>query len=331
MADKKTPVIKGWIPPPPDVVPPGTGFDISPEALGLDWIQAEIDWYTGGWLRGPESPDDFTPPPTYTDDGGGSYGDGGDFGGDYYPAPAPIPDAATPYLPPPTNYGTTSPVALEFQNQQKYRRNYSIELTSGRVARRRRRSQTHRKWRLRKPKWVDPMPWIPGTEPEKRVMEALLQRHIFFIFQGQIPEFEAGDYVTLSVPGYEPDFVLPQYRLIIDPWSPYFHSLASHVGVDEQKIALYESMGYRYYHPWALNGGIWSFDQIGVGHMKGTTFEMLSQMSEFSHVPLPLTDPRDIAALPQGFRIGQNLGAGATSVAAANKARARPKMRGLKR
>jgi hypothetical protein len=90
-------------------------------------------------------------------------------------------------------------------------------------------------------------------------------------------------------------------------------------------VALYEAMGYRYYHPWAIGPGVWSFDQVGVDHFRGNTMEMLSQIKELARPPLPITNPRDIPFVYQGYRIGQNLGAGATSVGAANRARTRPK------
>ena len=66
-----------------------------------------------------------------------------------------------------------------------------------------RRHRGPRKVRLHKPAWVDPFPQIPGTEPEKRIFaELVLRLHIFFLFQGQIPELTRGLYVTMAVPGF---------------------------------------------------------------------------------------------------------------------------------
>lgn len=213
--------------------------------------------------------------------------------------------------------------ARAYQQQAKYFHDFATFGASGTsLGRRRKRSQTRRKWRGRKWKWIDPYPWIPGTGPEKQVFEVLVRRGIYFIFQGQAPELEAGAYSTLAVPGFEPDFVLPQYKIIIDPFSPFHHSLAGAVQRDQQKVALYESLGYRYYHPWALAPNEWSFDQVGVNHGRFSTEDMLNQMPELGRPPAPLSE-RELPYAGQGYRLGKNLGAGATSVAAANRARAR--------
>lgn len=211
--------------------------------------------------------------------------------------------------------------ALAYQREAYYAHDYATYGASGNsLHRRRRRSQTVRRFRLRKAEWIDPYPWIPGTGPEKQLFELLVRRRIYFIFQGQAPELEQGYYSTMAVPGFEPDFILPEYRVIIDPFSPFHHSLAGAAQRDEQKIALYEALGYRYYHPWALGPGEWSFDQEGVNHGRFSTEEMLNQMPELGRPPLALSK-REQMYRGQGFRLGQNLGAGARSVAAANRAR----------
>lgn len=298
-------------------------FTVGPDGeyyfnMGVPWIDSQGNLVTVGDGKA----DIIAAAGTFAQDADGSY---------YLIDPNdPTDDSGGGEQMPDPNYGTTNPLALAYQAKQQYRRDYSMELTSGRVSRRRRRSQTRRKYRLRKPQWVDPYPWIPGTEPEKRLFEVLIQRHIYFIFQGQIPEFEEGWYVTLAVPGYEPDFILPQYRVIIDPFSPYHHSRPDAVARDTEKIALYEAMGYHYIYVWYLGGGVWAFDMAGISHERCTTTEMLDQIPYLAQQPLPITDPRDLACLRDGYRIGQNLGAGANSVAAANRARTRPVMRRLR-
>lgn len=223
---------------------------------------------------------------------------------------------------------------------------------------RRTRRQTRGRFKLHQPQWVDPYPQIPGTEPEKRVFALLVQMRVYFIYQGQVPEFEkGGKWWTLAPPNYKPDFVLPEYKLIIDPFSPFHHSLPDAVKRDVVKVASYSVAGYAYYHPWALGGNRWSWDQyhdarkkIKVGltrirlyagvnadenryrnlsrDLSGqamSTFEMLHSIPELMQGPkYKLTDPRDIKAKQSpGYRIGEYLGAGATSVGAANTARAR--------
>lgn len=273
---------------------------------------------------------------------------------------------------------------------------------------RRTRRQTEGRFRLKKPVWFDPYPAIPGTEPEKRIFAELIQMGIYFIYQGQVPEFEKGNlYWQMAPPGYKPDFVLPEYRLIIDPFSPFHHSLDAAVKRDIEKVVAYGVAGYAYYHPWAIGGNEWSWDQYrddrkkidlgttrrykkvyttvyrrkgkdylpgngvtgaqleAAGYKKrrvvtdykvterrnvvsmyggvnaarnkyrrlsreigGTVFsthEMIMSIPEIRRGPLyKLTDPRDIKAKQSpGYRVGQYVGAGATSVAASNTARAR--------
>ena len=151
------------------------------------------------------------------------------------------------------------------------------------------------------------------------------------------------------------DFVLPEYRLIIDPFSPFHHSQDEAVQRDIVKVASYTTVGYAYYHPWALGGNRWSWDQyhdsrkkIQVGqtrirlyagvnadensyrnlsrNLSGqamSTSQMLQSIPELMQGPrYKLTDPRDIKAKQSpGYRIGENLGAGANSVGAANSRR----------
>lgn len=230
------------------------------------------------------------------------------------------------------------------------------------VALRTRRSRGPRKFRLHKPRWVDPFPMIPGTEPEKRVFALLVQMRLFFIYQGQVPEFEKGHPMFfLAPPNYKPDFILPEYRLIIDPFSPFHHSQDEAVARDVKKVARYAAAGYSYYHPWAVAPGRWTWNQYRIDldppefrklsrigrprdkyrndinrgqRFLGTmnTLEMLLSIPELKLGPrYKLTDPRDIAAKQMpGYRIGQYLGAGATSVGAANRSRARPALLGLR-
>ena len=221
-----------------------------------------------------------------------------------------------------------------------------------------RRTRRPTKMRLRKPPWIDPFPQIPGTEPEKRIFAALVKRKVYFIFQGQIPEFEKGGTNYFMKPvGYKPDFVLPEYKLIIDPFSPFHHSQPKAVLRDEDKVAKYEYVGYHYYHPWAVAPGVFTFDQAlirrsfywhhvtinGVDYKykdfhlrkrgkKGLRGQfhgadgLLAMIPELGRPPIrKLTDPRDIKAKKlQGYRIGEFVGAGANSVGAANRKRRKP-------
>ena len=243
---------------------------------------------------------------------------------------------------------------------------------------RRTRRQARGKFKLLKPHWIDPYPHIPGTEPEKRIFQALRMRNIYFIFQGQVPELTPGGMgidlrkslnkqtikaggrvtsVTLGLIAYIPDFVLPEYKLIIDPFSPFHHSQEESVERDVRKVSLYNTLGYNYYHPWAVAPGQFVLDQrpqsIGrwrrkkikiaktsltqhvylgvkkaaeVPHVRAMgAVELLDQLPALhGGIKFPLVDPLDIEAKKkQGYRLGQGLGAGANSVAAANRKRRR--------
>jgi hypothetical protein len=211
---------------------------------------------------------------------------------------------------------------------------------------RRERSQTRRKFRLHKPQWIDPFPQIPGTEPEKRIFAALVARGVYFVYQDSVPEASEEDnrYISARPMEYVPDFVLPEYRVVIDPFSPFHHSLHGAVETDTRKIALHMALGYRYYHPWALDNGVFLFDQSDMSvnalynfynrssfagdirrRAMGAT-EVLATMPELKAGPRhKLTDPRDVKAkLSPGYRLGPGLGLGANSVASANRKRRKP-------
>lgn len=211
-----------------------------------------------------------------------------------------------------------------------------------------RRRRRDGKYRLHKPKWIDPFPWIPGTRPEKMVFAMLVEMRVYFIFQGQVPEYDiGGEYYSLRPINYIPDFVLPEHRIIIDPFGEFHHSLPQAVERDRKKIAAYAALGYAYYHPWSVADNVWRWNQIvydiygtdrykikrGLGSavdngLQGTrnTREMLSDIPELAAGPrYELKYQVDIEAKKSpGYRLGPNLGAGANSVAAANRLRAKP-------
>lgn len=212
--------------------------------------------------------------------------------------------------------------------------------------RRTRRSESP--FRLHKATWIDPFPSIPGTEPEKRIFAALVQRRVFFIFQGQIPELERGLYSTFAIPGYKPDFILPQYRLILDPFSPYHHTLPGAVERDAKKFVTYTSLGYKFYYPWAVEPGVFDFAQEPFTIDKSKTVSgerfhqagvrgrfigahaVLSAIPELNRPPVQkLTKKQERLFALQGFELGPYLGAGASSVGAANRKRRRPANLGL--
>lgn len=208
------------------------------------------------------------------------------------------------------------------------------------MALRQRRTRAPRQFRLLKPQWVDPFPGIPGTEPEKRIFEVLVRRRIFFVFQGQVQELLRGLYVTMAIPGYKPDFIIPEYKVIIDPYSPFHHSLPGAAERDREKNALYSALGYTYYYPWAIAPGEFLLDmrplrvvngkpRLGKQILRtGGAEDVINAIPElYGPKRGTLTDKQKRLAQHPGYELGPFLGAGANSVAAANRARARtPKL-----
>ena len=264
---------------------------------------------------------------------------------------------------------------------------------------RRDRRAENRNFRLRKPTWVDPFPFIPGTEPEKRLFEALVNRHIFFLFQADLPELEHKNVVKrnqeikrleaeirrlirelvnlnkkdaklervirqkldldkklrkrkaeldywqqlsqggafLFEPGFKPDFVMPEYKVILDPFGIFHHSLPDAVKRDTIKSAVYRALGYAFYHPWwDERGFLWADGTGSALHFERIGYDanaVLDRIPEFKlGEKYPLKDPVQIEAKKKpGYILGRNLGAGANSVAIANHMRTKPKVLTIKR
>lgn len=206
-----------------------------------------------------------------------------------------------------------------------------------------RRNRNARIWRRHVPPWIDPYPNIPGTEPEKRTFAALIQMGIFFTFQAQLPESKKGLFVQLLDPGFKPDFLLPEYKLIIDPFSPYHHSLPEAINRDSRKDATYRALGYSFWHPWAEDEGLFIFDQVSApvykqGAQPALTGRYQGALAMVGAIPIlqkppqfpkNLTKKQEVLKRTQGYELGPYLGAGANSVAAANHKRKKPQPIGL--
>lgn len=176
-----------------------------------------------------------------------------------------------------------------------------------------------RQFKLHKPHWIDPFPWIPGTVPEKMIFEALYRRQIYFIFQAEWADViansatGAADLPVLYAPAFKPDFVLPEYRVVIDPFSEFHHSLPGAVKRDIEKRVLYSAMGWTFVTPWAHE----------VVERGG--YAIVDEIPELRRPPVAkLSEKDEQAKRAQGYRLGPNVGAGAFSVGIANRKRRRP-------
>ena len=90
------------------------------------------------------------------------------------------------------------------------------------------------------PRWNDPFPWIQGSSIEKMVMAEFVRRDIYFEHTPQTNTL--GGMVD---PTWEPDFLLPQYKIWIEIQGAYFHTLPGAVERDSMRFAIIEAAGWR--------------------------------------------------------------------------------------
>lgn len=98
--------------------------------------------------------------------------------------------------------------------------------------------------------WIDPYPEVYGTKPEKMVYAELVRRGIPFQYVPNIntgiPDLEVNQW-------FKPDFVIPQFKLIIEVQGAYWHTQPDKIESDSLRFALFEMAGYRVL-PW------WDYD-----------------------------------------------------------------------
>lgn len=91
-------------------------------------------------------------------------------------------------------------------------------------------------------KFIDPFPLGFGTEPEKKVYEALSKRGIRFYYLNDlninIPEIDLNQF-------FQADFILPDQRIIIEVQGAHWHSMPQTIESDALKFAYYEYTGWR--------------------------------------------------------------------------------------
>jgi very-short-patch-repair endonuclease len=106
--------------------------------------------------------------------------------------------------------------------------------------RKKRKPQYQKAARVRVARWVDPFPGVQGSVPEKMVMAELVRRGIYFIHTPQ--QNEVGGEVD---PSWEPDFLLPQYKIWMEIQGSYFHTLPGAVENDAYRFAVVEAAGWK--------------------------------------------------------------------------------------
>jgi len=101
--------------------------------------------------------------------------------------------------------------------------------------------------RTDEPGWTDYFPEFPGTRVEKIVFKALVDLGITFYFGaywGDMP------FTTDFEERYRPDFILPEYRIVIEVFGAYWHSLESSYKRDSVRASMFEAAGYKFIILW---------------------------------------------------------------------------------
>lgn len=99
------------------------------------------------------------------------------------------------------------------------------------------------------PKWVDQYWFIQGSSIEKMVLAEFIRRGIYFEHTPQVNPlpWETWMFTDRQNPRkWEPDFLLPQYRIWLEIQGAYFHTLPGQIQTDALRFAYIESVGW---HP----------------------------------------------------------------------------------
>lgn len=115
--------------------------------------------------------------------------------------------------------------------------------------RRERQPDSDRSAKVYVPRWVDPLSWVQGSEPEKMVMVELIRRGIYFehtpqrnplVWPPGSQEAWGMDPATI-----EPDFLFPQYHIWLEVQGVHWHTLPGQVERDALRFVLIEAAGWK--------------------------------------------------------------------------------------
>lgn len=110
-----------------------------------------------------------------------------------------------------------------------------------------------RKSRILVPHWVDPYIWIQGSSIEKMVMAELVRRGIYFEHTPQTNTLPWADWMFdggSNPRNWEPDFLVPQYKIWIEIQGSYFHTLPGQIETDALRFSYIEAVGWRPVYWW---------------------------------------------------------------------------------
>lgn len=98
------------------------------------------------------------------------------------------------------------------------------------------------------PTWVDPYFWIQGSSIEKMVMAELVRRGIYFEHTPQTNPLPWSSWMFSDGQNprkWEPDFLIPQYKIWLEIQGSYFHTLPGQIETDALRFAYIESVGWK--------------------------------------------------------------------------------------
>jgi len=171
------------------------------------------------------------------------------------------------------------------------------------------------------PKWVDQYFWIQGSSIEKMVMAEFIRRGIYFEHTPQTnPLPWAAWMIDEGTQKWEPDFLLPQYKIWIEIQGAYFHTLPGQIETDALRFAYIQSVGWR---PIA-----WWEDDI-----RTRLFDLMNEVPEFYMINRTLEDNAQRRRRTKGYTFYEG-GDGIDHLAGLRKAlsgRARPPQNMVKR
>lgn len=97
------------------------------------------------------------------------------------------------------------------------------------------------------PGWQDWWPDAPGTVAEKMVFAELARLGVSFFFG---PYWGDMPWTDRIYERYRPDFILPEYRIVIEVYGTYWHTRPGDTERDAHKAVAYEASGYTYVNLW---------------------------------------------------------------------------------
>lgn len=106
---------------------------------------------------------------------------------------------------------------------------------------------SHRTVRPDDPGFQDWWPDVPGTVAEKMVFAELARLGVSFFFG---PYWGDMPWTDRIYERYRPDFILPEYRIVIEVYGTYWHTRPGDTERDAHKAVAYEAAGYRYVNLW---------------------------------------------------------------------------------